>query len=208
MPIKSYNPAVFITSLGSQATQIVVNDLSTIKTADSVNILGNDYLVANIETESKTITLDKDRNSNIDLVSTPTIEIKQNAPDDDVSLSNPTPISDNDRKDKIISLGKDYYQRKINKAQEVFGADYYALKPFLETEVRAYLGSFNADMCPILSILSSVDSKNIDTTTTEYKKKLVEFDNAQSLLRTQYVNLSIKVKQAQSKEELDLIIFA
>lgn len=211
MPIQSYNPSVFIQRIetvgDNVSRQIVVNTLSTIKVADSVNILGVDYLIEKIDQATNTLTLDKDRDSNIDLVTNPTIEVKHNAPDSNVSLENPIPISDVDRREKIIALCKDMYQRILNKKQEILGTNYYAMKPLLDSETRAYLGTFNAEHTPILSILAKAESKTTDVIATEYKKKLVEIDKAASIIRTECINLSIKVYQAQSKQELDAINF-
>ena len=211
MPIQSYNPSVFIQrieSVGDNASkQIVVNTLSTIKVADSVNILGVDYLVEQLDSHTNTITLDKDRDTNINLISNPTIEVKHNAHDSDVALDNPIPISDRDRRDKLITLGKDMYQRILNKEQEILGNDYYSLRALLDSETRAYLGTFNAEHTPIISIFAKAESKTTDAIATEYKKKLVEVERAASILRTQCINLTIKVYQAQSKQELDAISF-
>ena len=212
MPIQSYNPSVFIQrieTVGDNATkQIVVNTLSTIKVADSVNILGIDYLVQSLDTNTNTITLDKDRDSNINLVVNPVIEVKHNAPDSDIDLENPIPISDIDRREKLIALSKDLYQRVLNKKQEVLGTNYYAMKQALDSETRAYLGTFNPEHTPILSILAKAESKTTDVVATEYKRKLVETDKAVQILRTEFINLSIKVYQAQSRQELDMIAFA
>lgn len=211
MPVISYNPSVFIQRLedvGDGATkQIVVNTISTMKVADSINILGNDYLIASIDTNLNIITLDKDREPNIDLITNPVIEVKHNAPDTSINLQTPDPISDVDKRQKLIALGKEYYQRKLNKSQFTLGNDYYQLEYFLDNETRAYMGTFNKDLTPILHILARASSETTDAVATKYKKKLVLLHEEISLLKAQYLNLAQKVYEAQSQQDLDLIIF-
>lgn len=212
MPVESYNPSVFIQrieSVGHNATkQIVVNTTDPLEVAHSVNILGNDYLIANIDTQTKMVTLDKDRNANIDLSQTPTIEVKQNVPDPTLSLDSPTPITDTERKEKLFALQADLYQRKLNKAQEILGTDYYGMKGVLESEIRAYLGTFNDEHTPILKVLAGASGEDVEVVATKFKKKLVEFQKAKQILETNFINLANKVPQAQSKQELDAISFA
>lgn len=211
MAIQSYNPSVFIQRLedvGEDATkQIVVNTISTMKVADSINILGIDYLIAKIDNNLNIITLDKDRDANIDLITNPVIEVKQHVADTSVNLKTPTLISDVDKRNKLISLGKEYYQRKLNKMQFELGSDYYQLEYFLDNETRAYMGTFNKTLTPILHILARASSEPLDIVATKYKKKLVNLHEEISLLKAQYLNLAQKTFEAQSQEDLDLIIF-
>ena len=211
MPIQSYNPSVFIQrieSVGDNATkQIVVNTTDPLAVAQSVNILGNDYLIAQIDTATKTVTLDKDRNANIDLAQTPTIEVRQNVADPSVDITTPTPITDTERKEKIVALQKDLAQRTLNKLQEVLGTEMYGMKEVLESEARSFLGTFNDEHTPILKILAGSSGEKVETEALNIKKKLVEADKAISILNTQFINLSIKVKQAQSAKELEAITF-
>lgn len=212
MPVESYNPSVFIQrieSVGDNATkQIVVNTTDPLEVAHSINILGNDYLIANIDTQTKIITLDKDRNANIDLEQTPTIEVKQNVPDPSLSLDSPTPITDTERKEKLFALQADLYQRKLNKAQEILGTNYYGMKHVLDSEIRSYLGTFNQEHSVILKVLAGSSGESVENTATKLKKSLVEFEKAKQILHTNFINLAIKVAQAQSKQELDAISFA
>lgn len=212
MPVKSYNPSVFIQrieSVGDNATkQIVVNTTDPLEVAHSVNILGNDYLIANIDVLTKTVTLDKDRQANIDLGQTPTIEVKQNVPDENIEISPPTPITDTERKEKLFALQADLYQRKLNKAQEILGTNYYGMKHALDCEIRSYLGTFNQEHSPILKVLAGSSGESVEITATKLKKSLVEFEKAKQILETNFINLAIKVAQAQSKQELDAISFA
>lgn len=212
MPIQSYNPSVFIQrleSVGDNATkQIVVNTTDPLKVAQSVNILGNDYLIAKIDVATKTVTLDKDRDPNIDLAKNPTIEVKQNVADPNVSLDTPTPITDTERKEKLIALQKDLQQRTLNKMQEVLGTDYYGMASVLDSEVRSFLGTFNEEHAPILKVIAGSGGQKVEEVAVNFKKKLVESQKAIGILDTQFINLSIKVKQAQSKKELDSISFS
>ena len=212
MPVESYTPSVFIQrieSVGDNATkEIVVNTTDPLEVAHSVNILGNDYLIAKIDTATKVVTLDKDREANIDLSQTPTIEVKQNVADTNISLDTPTPITDTERKEKLFALQSDLYQRKLNKAQEILGTDYYGMKNTLDSEIRSYLGTFNDEHTPILKVLVGASGESVEVVATKFKKKLVEFAKAKGILETQFINLSVKVKEAQSKKELDSIAFA
>ena len=211
MPVQSYTPSVFIQrieSIGDNATkEIVVNTIDPLEVAHSVNILGNDYLIAKIDNDTKVVTLDKDREANIDLAQTPVIEVKQNVPDPIISLDTPTPITDTERKEKLFALQSDLYQRKLNKAQEILGTDYYGMKNTLDSEIRSYLGTFNDEHTPILKVLAGASGEGVEVVETKFKKKLVEFAKAKGILETQFINLSVKVKQAQSKKELDSISF-
>lgn len=212
MPVQSYNPSVFIQrieSVGDNATkQIVVNTTDPLEVAHSVNILGNDYLIANIATDTKIVTLDKDRDANIDLTQTPTIEVKQNVADPNVNLDTPVPITDTERKEKIVALQKDLHQRVLNKLQEVLGTEMYGMQEVLDSEVRTYLGTFNDEHTPILKVLAGSSGEKVETEALNIKKKLVEASKAISILNTQFIGLTIKVKQAQSAKELEAISFS
>lgn len=212
MPIQSYNPAVFVkrietTGSPNVAKEIVVNDVTPLEVAHSVNILGNDYLIAAIDSKTLTITLDKDRDANIDLSKNPTIEIKQKVPDKDIALQTPVPLGDTEKKEKLIALGKDLYQRKLNKAQELMGTEYYGMRKALEAETRAYLGTFNEDVAPILALLAKQEGVKLQEVAVRFKEKIVQTDSAHSLLEATFLSLSIKVKDAASKQELDSISF-
>ena len=212
MPVQSYNPSVFIQrieSVGDNATkQIVVNTTDPLEVAHSVNILGNDYLIANIATDTKIVTLDKDRDANINLTQTPTIEVKQNVADPNVNLDTPVPITDTERKEKIVALQKDLHQRVLNKLQEVLGTEMYGMQEVLDSEVRTYLGTFNDEHTPILKVLAGSSGEKVETEALNIKKKLVEASKAISILNTQFIGLTIKVKQAQSAKELEAISFS
>lgn len=212
MPIESYNPSVFIQrveSVGDNATkQIVVNTTQPLQVAQSVNILGNDYLIEKIDADKKIVTLDKDRNANINLATTPTIEVKQNVADPSVSLDNSAPITDTERKEKLVSMQNTLQQRVTNKLQEVLGTEYYGMANVLDSEVRSYLGTFNDEHTPILKVVAGSSGQKVDEVALDFKKKLVEAKKAITILDTQFINLSIKVKDAQTKKELDAISFA
>ena len=212
MPIQSYDPSVFIQRIETTGSpnvtrEIVVNETTPLKVADSVNILGNDYLIENIDETTKTITLDKDRDANIDLVATPTIEVKHKVADPNISLDTPVAISDTERKEKLIALGKDLYQRILNKQQEILGTDFYGMREQIESETRAYLGTFNEDNTPILALLASQEGVKTREVALRFKEKVVEENKARAVLISTFINLAIKVKQAQSKKELDSISF-
>lgn len=212
MPIESYNPSVFIQrieSVGDNATkQIVVNTTQPLQVAQSVNILGNDYLIEKIDADKKIVTLDKDRNANINLATTPTIEVKQNVADPSVSLDNSAPITDTERKEKLVLMQNTLQQRITNKLQEVLGTEYYGMANVLDSEVRSYLGTFNDEHTPILKVVAGSSGQKVDEVALDFKKKLVEAKKAITILDTQFINLSIKVKDAQTKKELDAISFA
>ncbi|TLD84256.1 hypothetical protein [Helicobacter trogontum] len=212
MPIQSYNPSVFIQrieSVGENATkQIVVNTTDPLQVAHSINILGIDYLIVNIDAETKIVTLDKDRNANIDLAQTPTIEVRQNVPDQNIEINTPIPITDTERKEKLFALQADLYQRKLNKAQELLGTNYYGMRHALDSEIRSYLGTFNDIHTPILKVLSRSSGESVEVVSTKLKKSIVEFEKAKQILETNFINLAIKVTQAQSKQELDAISLA
>lgn len=212
MPIESYNPSVFIQrveSVGDNATkEIVVNTTQPLQVAQSVNILGNDYLITKIDVDKKIVTLDKDRDANINLSTTPTIEVKQNVADPSVSLDNSPPITDTERKQKLVSLQNTLQQKVTNKLQEVLGNEYCGMANVLDSEVRGYLGTFNDEHAPILKVVAGSSGQKVDEVALDFKKKLVEAKKATTILDTQFINLSIKVKDAQTKKELDAISFA
>lgn len=207
----SYNPSVFIQRIentGNNATrEIVVNTTDPLQIADSVDILGVEYIIQNIDTTTKIVTLDKDRDSNIDLTQTAIIEVKK-IEANQVLPNPPTPISDIQRKEKVIALAKDLDQRMLNKGHEVFGTDYYGMRSTLESEIRAYLGTFNDKHVPLLNILANAEGTTLDVIATAYKKKLVTFESAKQILRTQFIALCIKVAEAQSEDDLNNITFA
>lgn len=211
MPVQSYNPNVFIQrieSVGANATrEIVVNTTDNLEVAHSVNILGNDYLIENIDTTTKVVTLDRDRDANIDLAQIPVIEVKQNVPDSNISIDTPTPISDVQRKEKLFSLQTELYQRKLNKAQEILGTDYYGMKDALDSETRGFLGTFNDTYTPILKVLANASGESVEVVATRIRRKIVESAKAKQILDTTFIGLSIKVQRAQSKQELDSISF-
>lgn len=213
MPIQSYNPSVFIervetTGSANVNKEIIVNDVTPLKVADSVNILGNDYLIENIDTATKKVTLDKERNANINLQQTSTIEVKQKVPDPNIAIPPVVPVSDVERKEKIVALAKDLYQRKLNKAQEILGTAFYGMKESLESETRAFLGTFNEANSPLLKLLASADGVNTKEKALLFKEKIVETNQAFALLESTFLNLSLKCIEAQSKSELDSISFS
>lgn len=211
MPVQSYNPSIFIQrieTVGANATrEIVVNTTDNLEVAHSVNILGHDYLIENIDTTTKIVTLDRDRDANIDLAQTPVIEVKQNVPDPNITINTPTPITDVERKEKLFNLQRELYQRQVNKAQEILGTDYYGMKDALESETRGFLGTFNDTYTPILKVLASASGETVEVVAIRIKRKIVESTKAKQILDATFVGLSIKVYQAQSLAELDAISF-
>lgn len=212
MPIQSYNPSVFIERVettGANANkEIFVNDVTPLKVADSVNILGNDYLIENIDTATKKVTLDKERDANINLQQTSTIEVKQKVPDPNIAIPPVVPVSEVERKEKIVVLAKDLYQRKLNKSQEILGTAFYGMKEALESETRAFLGTFNEANSPLLKLLAAADGVNTKEKALFFKEKIVETNQAFALLESTFLNLSLKCVEAQSKSELDSISFS
>lgn len=213
MPIQSYNPSVFVERIEATGSadvkkEIIVNDAAPLKVADSVNILGIDYIIAKIDTKTKIVTLDKERDANIDLSKTSTIEVKQKVPDPNIAIPPVVPLSDVERKEKLVALAKDLYQRKLNKSQEILGTAFYGMKEALESETRAYLGTFEEAGAPILKLLATAENKTIKEKALEFKEKIVETNKALTLLESTFLNLSLKCIEAQSKQELDSITFA
>ncbi|PAF42748.1 hypothetical protein [Helicobacter sp. 11S02629-2] len=203
----AFDTTKFVTGVNPENNKkkLVLNDVNDLKIEDEIYILNVKYIIKDIDSQTKTITLDKDTHQEINLQTNKTIEVRK-LKSTPLVVETKTPLVKGDKLAKLKSIINTYLQ-KLQARHDASFSEYKGMADILEDEAKSYLNTFDKALTPAMDIINqeSEAPRELGSVILETKKNIQDYKLYHELLKARLKLILKAINKATSKEDLNAL---